>query len=222
MLSPWACPICDVEWCNTTRATSLNIQLRGGMNWTPQQEFAFRAAPLEWLEYAEELWANASQLFESEPRSLALTEDPVRGRTIRPSFSRTYLLLAAFAVENAMKGVAVARHPALVSGGRIAKSLETHKITLIAKELAEIELTVEERSVCEVLEAAIPSWGRYPVPRTIASLATEVTSSPDLNAAIASLFERVVGTLNELMKDGWRGPHGLTMASPESIPSRRA
>jgi hypothetical protein len=192
------------------------------MNWTPEQEFVFRAAPLEWLEYAEELWENASRLFEAEPNEMTVTVDPVRGQVMRPAFSRPYLLLAAFAIENAMKGVAVARHPDLIRGGRIAKALETHRITRIANELAQIELTPEESAVCEFLETAIPSWGRYPVPRKISGVAKEVMSSPDLNTVIAALFARVVNILNDLTKNGWRGPHDMTMAPPESIPVPRS
>lgn len=191
------------------------------MNWTPEQEFVFRASPLEWLEYAEELWANASLLFDPEPGALTATMDPVRGSAVRPTSSRTYLLLSAFAIENVMKGVAVARQPELVSGGKIAKALETHSITKVADKLAGIQLSKEERDVCEILERAIPSWGRYPVPRTIGSLSQEATSSPDLHAAIGALFHRLREMLNELMKKGWRGPHDMTMAPPETIQVRR-
>jgi hypothetical protein len=71
-------------------------------------------------------------------------------------------ILYAFAMENALKGLMVARNPALVSPRRIDNSLKSHDLIRLA-EKAQFSLALQEVPVLRKL-SYITEWaGRYPV-----------------------------------------------------------
>lgn len=71
-------------------------------------------------------------------------------------------LLYAFAIENALKGLIVARNPGLVSPRKISKSIKSHDLIKLAKG-ARFSLGVQEVPILKAL-SHIAEWvGRYPV-----------------------------------------------------------
>ena len=75
-------------------------------------------------------------------------------------------LLYAFAMENALKGLIVARNPGIVSPQRISKTLKSHELVKLAKD-ARFSLAVQEIPVLRAL-SHIAEWvGRYPVATTM-------------------------------------------------------
>lgn len=99
------------------------------------QEFVRDASPAEWLEYAEELEElhdSAELLWRNEAESLrvevALNAEyqPVDEAQRISGISRTYMLLAGFALENVLKGLLVAADPSHVNTGKLSPELKSH------------------------------------------------------------------------------------------------
>ncbi|KFG67124.1 hypothetical protein [Microvirga sp. BSC39] len=75
-------------------------------------------------------------------------------------------LLYAYAMENALKGLMVARNPELIVPGSISKRLQSHKLVRLA-EAAQFSLAHQEKLVLLAL-THIAEWaGRYPVASTV-------------------------------------------------------
>jgi hypothetical protein len=71
-------------------------------------------------------------------------------------------LLYAFAIENALKGLALLRRPGLANQDRVSRVLMTHNLIELAAE-AKFEVFVQENSVLAAL-SQIGEWaGRYPI-----------------------------------------------------------
>jgi hypothetical protein len=71
-------------------------------------------------------------------------------------------MLYAFAIENALKGLAFVKHPNYANQSRLSRKLSTHNLTELAAE-AGIVLTAEERPLLEKLSQLAEWAGRYPV-----------------------------------------------------------
>lgn len=185
--------------------------------YTPEQEFVFHAAPPEWMEYAEELKSAADALFDLDRDVMVLRRDELRGVRTHSTFSRPSLLLAALATENALKSIAVARHPELVRDGRIGKPIETHNLVNLANDVIPLPLSEDESALCALLTELIPYWGRYPVPLRAARISKEIPSSAELKARIDAFFSRLRKVFDDAVKAGWNGPHDMTMGPTETI-----
>jgi hypothetical protein len=73
-------------------------------------------------------------------------------------------LLYAFAIENALKGLALLRRPGLLNPDRVSRALMTHNLVELAVE-AKFEVFIQETAVLSSL-SQIGEWaGRYPIAR---------------------------------------------------------
>jgi hypothetical protein len=75
-------------------------------------------------------------------------------------------LLYAFAMENALKGLIVARNPELISPNRISKKLNTHALITAADNVGFL-LAVQEIPVLQALSRIAMWTGRYPAASTV-------------------------------------------------------
>jgi hypothetical protein len=187
----------------------------------PLRMFAVHASPAFWLDYAEELYESATTLIESDRDRRIARRDPVRGTSVQSPHSRAYLLLAAFSVENVLKGIAVAHDPQLVANGELAPALRSHGLLSIARDVAKITLDDRQRRTCGVLESAIPTWGRYPVALKASTVVREASHSDQLEREVAALFRALVAMLRELLTHAWNGPHGAVVISG-TVPQKDA
>jgi hypothetical protein len=72
-------------------------------------------------------------------------------------------LLFGFALENLFKGILVKNDPTLISGTRLNGELNSHDLSILAKN-AKVSLSASERKTCERLTAVVVWAGRYPAP----------------------------------------------------------
>ncbi len=186
------------------------------------RDFAVQSSPAFWLDYAEELHDSAVALINTDRDKRIARMDPLRGNAVQSPHSRAFLLLAAFATENLLKGIAVSRNPKLVENGRLDSCLTTHGLLAIADGPAKVLLTPAQRTTCGILESAIPTWGRYPVGKRAEVIVREKSASADLERDVEKLFTFLVTELRERLKTPWEGPHGATVISGSIAPKKNA
>jgi len=185
------------------------------------QEFVRDASPAAWLEYAEELRDSAEYVWSRDENQLCIAatldsdQRALEGRKIS-IVSRTYMLLAGFALENLLKGRLVSTNPTLVNQGFLSNELKSHDIVALAEKIQGLRLSEEERRFCENAAKAVPYWGRYPVPLKKGQLSPEVGVDETLRQAFLGLFERLAHDLHWTIRDGWDsgvGPKTLKIRS---------
>ena len=181
--------------------------------------FVRDASPGEWRSLAGEFRDSAELLWNDRSNGLrgvlAQRTEAVDGelRVVNEtkkiySVSRSYFLLAGFALENLLKGFIVALDPTLITDGKLNPQLKTHKLTTLVDKIEELELTESELRFCSVAEKAIPYWGRYPVPLSFNNLVPEVGLTAELRNGFLSLFDRLDEKLYMEIRDGWNPGNG--------------
>jgi hypothetical protein len=186
------------------------------------QLFVRDASPASWLEYAEELRDAAELLWShsSDGLRVAVTLDqqfvPSEGAFKVSSISRTYMLLAGFALENVLKGILVAIYPTRVNTGNITRDLRSHNLPSLAAKIPGLTLSDQERKFCESATAAIPYWGRYPIPLEKGGLSIEIGVDEQVRKTFLGIFDLLAHQLYWAVRDGWDsgvGPQTLKMRS---------
>ena len=183
------------------------------------QEFVRDSCPSAWLEYAEELRDSAELIWTREEDLLGVSLTLDAGHHVLKdkrvsAVSRTYMLLAGFALENVLKGHLVAKNPSLVNEGFLSEELKSHDITGLAAKIPNLVLSKAERSFCDHATKAIPYWGRYPIPLKKNQLSPEIAVDEELRQAFLGLFYRLAHELYWEIRDGWDsgvGPKTLKM-----------
>ena len=173
------------------------------------QEFVRDGSPDAWLEYAEELRDNAELIWSREDESLRVgiltnAEHYVVGDPFRISgASRTYLLLAGFALENVLKGLLVRDDPSHINTGALSRELKSHNLSLLAAKVRHVTLSEDEHNFCALVTAVIPYWGRYPIPLDRSRIMPEVGMTEAHRRIFLGLFDRLAHRLYWAVRDGW-------------------
>lgn len=172
------------------------------------QEFVRDACPSAWLEYGEELTDSAELIWTRNEDllrvSLTLDSDHRPLKEARVStVSRTYILLAGFALENVLKGHLISTNPSLVNQGILGDELKSHDIVALAAKIPGLVLSEEERKFCDNATKAIPYWGRYPIPLKKRQLLPEAGVDETLRQTFLGLFQRLAHDLYWAIRDGW-------------------
>jgi len=180
---------------------------------TKEQRFVRSAAPSEWLTVAEEL-KNAADLLLvhfHEGKTAGATHGTSKefyNVVDKPTLSRPWFLLVAFALENAIKGALLTQRPELISGGKLHPPLGSHKLTELVKQLNDFPLSKNEERLLKIAEVAGPYWARYPIPKDKENLSAEIPSDFLMARAFERLFIRAENMIRATMEVGWIGPDG--------------
>ena len=175
------------------------------------QIFVMKAGPNNWLDYDEELRNSMDYIWERKTWGTKMEYDDIDGYKEKSSISRTWLLLAGFAIENLIKGLIIAQNPSYISNGKLSRKLRTHKIFNLAMSIEGITLSEEEQNFLRTLEKCIPSWGRYPIPINIDELSTEINATDKLKETFEALFDKLHNQIEGILSKKWKGPHGCTL-----------
>src|SRR5271163_2369331 len=111
------------------------------------QEFVRDACPSSWLEYAEELRDAAELIWDHQDDgfrvgvNLDVEFHPLNETGRISSASRTYTLLAGFALENVIKGHLVFADPSHVNRGVLSEELKSHDIVALAMKIPDLRLS---------------------------------------------------------------------------------
>jgi hypothetical protein len=176
--------------------------------------FVRDAMPAEWLNYAEELLESAEILWTQQEKGLR-AEAIGTGDGLQPgihvlqqtrrvsSISRSYILLAGFALENMIKGLLVAQDPSLITGGKLSRDLKSHSLLGLVAKVKGLSLSEDEKQVCQVVQDAIPYWGRYPIPLEYNGVLPEVAVDDEFRSVVLALHFRLGKRLHGLIRNGW-------------------
>jgi len=128
--------------------------------------------------------------------------------------------IIAYALENLLKGLIIAKEPSLISEKKLAKALDSHDLRKLAA-VATISLSPDEDRILGVL-TAVSTWsGRYPVARTFNEHARDEYRE-GLNRldhdVLREFYARVRATLLPLLKYIPSKTGGVVVADLTNIP----
>lgn len=103
------------------------------MKFEKNQIFVMKAAPCEWQDLAEELKTSMDYLWEKEKWGKKIKYDDIDGYQEKSNISRTWLLLAGFAIENLLKGLIIAKNPSYISNGKLSRKIRNHELLRLAR-----------------------------------------------------------------------------------------
>jgi hypothetical protein len=186
----------------------MRIKKSEAQQFTRKQLFVRNAMPDGWLEYADELKDTAEVLWQQREDSMRLEADlTLDGFPVQDAkyigYSRPYILLSGFALENLIKGLLVAKNPTLVSSGTLNRDLKSHNLVTLASMVNWIKLTKKEMSVLKIAQEALPYWGRYPIPLNLNEIRKEVPLNADYRDTFVKMYDRLSKQLHDTIKDGW-------------------
>lgn len=171
------------------------------------KQFAQMADPHAWLLVADNLHSQAVRTRESASGELLIR---IVG-DIRDSWDvteRATILLAAFALENAIKAFLVYENPNWISNGRISKQLKSHNLHQLRSQSALAPNRNRFSGLLKFLDDGIGSWARYPC----ALSSAETNDLPHLTDQYWNEYRRLMSSygrkLTTLLGAGWNGPHG--------------
>jgi hypothetical protein len=185
-------------------------------------EYVRDSMPDSWLEYSEELADAAERLWHVRSDRMTLSvkhsgRDDTDHIETAPAQPRAYVLLAALALENVLKGLLIAHDPSLITSGSIPGRLRNHRLTSLAKQVPALELSTRDRGVLSVCEEGFPSWSRYPVPLRSEDH-HEVSIVPaTFHNTFKDLHSRLCRSLHELIRNGWDSGVGAGILSSGSV-----
>ena len=176
--------------------------------------FVKDAMPDSWRACASELYRSAELLWNDKDNELRLEAAEFHeikdGKLIHRSqsrmvysVSRSYFLLAGFALENLIKGYLVACDPTLINHGALSKEIKTHELSRLARKIEDFKISKNELDFCCIAEKAIPYWGRYPVPLISSQVAPEVGLTDELRQGFLSFYDRLDEKLYMKIRNGW-------------------
>ena len=196
----------NMKWNNLKDLADLEAANR-------REVFVRDASPSSWLDLGEELRDAAEELWNASANHMRLVatlnedKEPKSAEKII-GFSRPYLLLAGFAIENVVKGSLVATNPSLIASGSLDKSIKSHNLLALISKLQSIALSSGEQTFCQIASSAIPYWGRYPIPLDSNSVLPEVAVTESLREAFLQLFDRLATDLYWKVRNGWNSGVG--------------
>lgn len=172
------------------------------------QLFVRDACPSNWLDLGEELRDAAEELWKASSERVRLDavaneQQELISHDARIGFSRPYLLLAGFAIENVVKGLLISSEPSLIAKGVLDRSIKSHDLVSLVSKLDSFSVSPEELQFCRVATGAIPYWGRYPIPLDSNSVLPETAVTEPLRHAFLNLFARLAQTLYWKVRNGW-------------------
>jgi hypothetical protein len=174
------------------------------------EEFIRRALPENWVDYALEL-KNASNYIWKGNSNLATIFQDDGDFHLKPHYSRSCILLFAFAIENLLKGVLISEKPKLISGGKLSKTISVdHNLPKLSKEISTIKFSKKEAALFEMLAGAIPDWGKYPVPKRHNNLKDEEIYDDKTRNDLNKLFEKLEDQIWKLNREGKQQVDGVT------------
>lgn len=177
------------------------------MGYDKNQIFVMKAAPDQWVDIAGEIKSSMDYLWEKEQWGKIVNYSDLNGLKEKSPISRTWILLAGFALENLIKGTIIAQNPNYISNGRLSNKVSNHKLLELSNAIHDFTLGKDEQDLLNILESCILSWGRFPIPKKIEDLEEEVPANLDIKNIFDSFYTRLDRFLYDILKEDWQGPH---------------
>lgn len=173
-----------------------------------RQAFAAAADPHQWMLSAADLHEQAIALNQQRGLSSVTLRRPGLAPVKWDGANRATFLLAALALESAIKAFLVYEHPEWISGGRLHDDLCTHKLTRLAARSSLIPYRDRDQAVLAAFEDGNESWMRYPCGRHAGDIAPQRPLEDRLWRQYRRLMRGYGGKLERLLAKGWVNPSG--------------
>lgn len=174
------------------------------------KEFSAAADPHQWMLSAADLHEQAIALHQRRGVSQVTLRGPTQPVVTWDGANRATFLLAAFALESAIKAFLVYEHPEWIRGGRLSDELCSHKLTKLAAKSNLIPYRDRDLPILAVFEDGNESWMRYPC----GLHADDISPQRPMEGKLWLAYRRVMrgyGTkLTRLLAKGWTDPQGQT------------
>ncbi|NVE94889.1 hypothetical protein [Altererythrobacter lutimaris] len=172
------------------------------------EEFVSMADPHMWLLTADNLHEQAIKLWDRRGEGQLIRRFPDGRSDAWDIKERSTILLASFALENAIKAFLVFENPSWVSNGRLAKPLRSHRLTELRDRSHEVPFRTKYTNVLEFFEKGMGSWARYPTGLTAEESEDLRNLSPKIWQGYLRIMRAYGRKLEKLLQSGWYGPHG--------------
>lgn len=180
--------------------------------WNNKQIFVRDAMSGSWLEYAEELRDSSEILWNQHENAMRVEWEQSlndKGTIKKVSLiSRTYILLAGFAIENLVKGILVLQDPSHINNGKLSRKLKSHNLIKLISNIDDLALDPAEYEICKRMQEAIPYWGRYPIPLEYNGVLPEIAVDNNFRKTFLKLHERLGQKIYREIRDGWKSGVG--------------
>lgn len=167
------------------------------------------ANPHSWLLMADDLHGQASAIYANRDQSGFIVHNDYVTNIQKKSriIDKPVFLLAALALENAIKAFLVYDHPEWVSNGRLSRNMRSHSLSRLQQQSLSIPKPKAHDRVLRTFESGLDSWFRYPCGLTVEGTKKEAQLSDSLWSGYSSVMRAYGKTLARLLDNGWHGPH---------------
>ena len=174
------------------------------------QEFTENASPDNWLHYGDEFKRAALALWKDKGNLwIDFSSDAKEGKE-RPAISRSFMLVSDFSIENVLKAYLVAINPALINTGVLDKKLHEHNLVKLSNLCTDLSFDNKEIELMEILSAAIPYWGRYPIPIRYNNIKPEKIVSEEFYDVYKVIYDKIFNAVLDKIKNGWDAGNGVS------------
>lgn len=164
--------------------------------------FIQKGHPVEWFQLSSELFNSAEILYEHKDFSF-VSSPHYEG--LKPLVSNSYFLLVGFALENCLKGLAVAENPEFLKpNGTLDKKISSgHNLNNILNYISSVDFSEKEIQVLGIFSDAIPYWGRYPLPKNFNDLKIERFLTEEIHMQSKNIYSKTRKMIYKLTSNGW-------------------
>lgn len=170
-------------------------------------EFEEIANPHSWFLVASELHEQAKSLRENDSSKITRSNFGKSPNMTWNTSNRTVILLAGFALENIIKAFLIYEYPDFVRNGFLAKNIQTHKLSKLAKMCSLLPYKARSMNTLKYYEEGLESWARYPCGLNWAQTKEQILLSEKLWRSYMWLMRAYELRFKKLIRIGWKGPH---------------
>lgn len=172
------------------------------------QAFSAAADPHQWMLSAADLHEQAVALHNRRGISHVTQSGLGQSAVTWDGANRGTFLLAAFALESAIKAFLVYEHPEWIRGGRLNDELCSHKLTKLTGKSNLIPYRDRDQSILAAFEDGNESWMRYPCGRHADDIAPQRPMEDRLWFGYRRVMRGYGKKLTRLLAKGWTDPNG--------------
>jgi len=170
--------------------------------------FVAAADPHQWMLSAADLHEQAIALNQRRGLAQVTLRGPAQAAVTWDVANRATFLLAAFALESAIKAFLVYEHPKWIRGGRLDDELCSHKLTKLAGKSSLIPYRDRDQGILAVFEDGNASWMRYPCGLHADDIGPQRPIEDELWLGYRRVMRGYGKKLTRLLAKGWTDPYG--------------
>ena len=125
-----------------------------------------------------------------------------------PVVSGSYMLLAAYSLENLIKAILLIEFPEFQTEENLDKKLYTHDLVILANKSTYIKLSKVEIKILEMMTRASVYNARYPIPRHFSGVRDREFIDQEFVDTYKNLFVRLRDILSSISNSGYEDEKG--------------